>query len=186
MKNMEKTLYFYAKVLILISVFNTALGMIGNEYNPLLRIVPSPKWLRYFYYGIGIIALWVAMKRQTYLPFLGECVLPHSVLKSGSNVASSEKLIELTIEAVDASKVVWWAAKPSNEVNDVYKAYDDYMNSGVVDVVNGEAKIAFLCPQRYTVPTPMKMKELKKHIHYREVNSSGMLGEIKTIYVDCL
>lgn len=190
MKYLEKKLYVFAKMLILISVFNTALGVMGNEYNLLLRLVQEPKWLRAFYIIIGVIAVWVAIKRETYLPFLGECALPGTVFKSGSNVPSTaDKLVTLKVSAPNASKVVWWAAKPEADgqkgTADVYAAYDNYMNSGVVEVVNGEATIAFMCPQPYYIDHKIHKKTIKRHIHYREIDNSGLLGKVETLYVDC-
>lgn len=184
---LEKTLYLYAKVVILLMVFNVALSFVDSQYNVLLWIVRTPQNLRYLYFFIALVALWVASKRETYLPFLGECVLPSSLLKEGSNV-KGDKLVEIDIEVPSSSQIVWWASNPSEEKSpnpDVWKAYDDYMNSGVVNVKNGVAKITFLCPQEYTVKKTLMTKHLKKHIHYREVNNKGMLGAIKTVYVNC-
>ena len=168
-------LYFYAKILILLVVICTVF-----ENNPLLYILRTPQNLKWFHLLVAGLAIWVGSRRETYLPFLGKCVLPHTVLKTGTNV-SGDKLIETTISAPKALQIVWWASKPSDEIQPVMKAYDDYMNSGVVNVENDIAKIAYLCPQRYKV----KGRTLKKHIHYREVDNSGMMGAIKTIYVDC-
>ena len=188
MEYIEKTLYVYAKVLILITVINSGVSMFGNQYNILLRILQTPRLMRYFYVFIALIAIWVGIKRETYLPFLGECVIPHTVLKNGSNVVG-DKLVELTIDAPEAKQIVWWGSNQYNpeqsDINTALKAYGDYMNSGVTEVVNGIAKIAFLCPQEYTVKKHFVTKTLKKHIHYREVNNTGMIGAIKTVNVDC-
>lgn len=184
---LEKTLYLYAKLFILLMVFNVTLTFINPNYNVLLWIVRTPKNLKYLYIFIAAMALWVATKRKTYLPFLDECVLPSSLLKSGSNV-KGDQLIEIDIEVPNSTQIVWWATNPSEEKTpnpDVWKAYDNYMNSGVVDVKDGIAKIAFLCPQEYSVKKTFMTKHLKRHLHYREVNNKGMLGAIKTVYVNC-
>jgi hypothetical protein len=184
---LEKTLYLYVKLLMIVTIYNVALNNWNNDWNPLLWVVRTPKNLKLWYIVIGLITIWVAFKRETYLPFLGECVLPQTVLKSGSNVVG-DKMVEVDVAAPGVDQIVWWASKPSDSPTpnpDVWKAYDDYMNSGVVNVVNGVAKISFLCPQEYTVQKTFMKKHLKKHIHFREVGKNGMLGAIKTVYVDC-
>lgn len=183
----EKTIYMYAKVLILLTVINLAISVVYPDYNILLTIVRTPKNIRILYIIVALLALWVGFKRETYLPFLGECVLPPTVLKPGSNV-SGDKLVQLEIEVGDAQQIVWWGSQPATGIEpnpDVMKAYGDYMNSGVAKVEKGVAKIAFLCPQEYLVKKTLITKHLKKHIHYREVHNNGMLGAIKTINVDC-
>jgi uncharacterized membrane protein YuzA (DUF378 family) len=188
MNNLDKYIYIYVKFVMIVAAVNTALGVMGNEYNLLLRLLQQPKWLRWFYILVGVGAVWVASKRETYLPFLGECALPSTVFKSGSNIPSTaDKLVTMKVAAAGAEKIVWWASKPAavgqTQVAGVYSAYDDYMNSGVADVINGEATIAFMCPQPYTVG--FNKKVLKRHVHYREILKGGMIGKIHTMYVQC-
>lgn len=187
MEYTKKILYMYAKIVMILIILMTSISIIDPKYNPFIMLKLSAGTIKIIYILVTLITIWVATQRQTYLPFLGECVLPNRLLsKEINNNDFFEKLIDLEIKS-NAEKIIWWAADPKDEVeviNDVKTAYNEYKNSGVVNVKDGIAKIAYACPQPYKIKKLFKEKKLEKHIHYREV-SNNILSEIKTIYVDC-
>jgi hypothetical protein len=133
---------------------------------------------------VTVCALYLGFQRSTYLPFLGETVMPCSLLKEQTpDSANYEKRV--TIQGA-GRKVLFWAAEPDTEhldkINDWRKAYLGFHNAGVTVV--GDDNIAVLkvrTPQPYTVP--MKGR-LEAHIHYRVCGDNGMLGPVQTIFLD--
>lgn len=129
-------------------------------------------------YGlITIITLYVASKRNFWLPFLDETILPSTLLPL-KPLLNANKLI--TINTRPNTKIVYWAALPRGENPSVHDAYDDYSNSGVVmSDNNGFAHLSIIEGSGYIIPSGTK---LQRHVHYREVcNKYPMLSEIKTI-----
>jgi hypothetical protein len=135
---------------------------------------------------VGVAALWLGMRRDTYLPFLGYAALPPTLIKDRHAPANAnvEAVLEVP-DAADGTKVLYWGARPSKDRNAVapnpWKAYDDWSNAGVAEVKSGVATIIFECPGEYQVRT----RALKRHVHYRVVSDKGMIGPVKTTYVEC-
>jgi uncharacterized membrane protein YuzA (DUF378 family) len=132
------------------------------------------------YVAVGVSALLVAFKRSSYLPFLGETVMPCSLL--------SERTPEHADTAVDihgltpGAKVLFWATEPATEglakINDWRRAYLDFANAGVTTAdAGGHATLHVRKPQPYTVP--MKGR-LEAHVHWRVCGDDGMVGPVKT------
>lgn len=129
--------------------------------------------------------IFVGSQRNTYLPFLGPTVLPGSLLKEPvTEVKKDATQATLFIDAPDNTKIVYWAAKPSEGVifEDPYKAYNDYSNAGVTVVKNKQAAFVVDCPSSYKVPSGYT---LKPHIHYRVVYPNGIMGQVQTLFVKC-
>ena len=129
---------------------------------------------------ISIIS--IGLQRNTYLPFLGPTVLPpvflhDEIIPEGANV-----IVNVEIPEAEGRKVLYWGSQSSKNVFiDPYTAYGDYLNSGITTVKNGQAKFSVHCPASYRVPGAL----LKPHVHYRVVEPKGLLGEVKTVYVQC-
>ncbi len=136
------------------------------------------------YVVFALCALYLALQRDTWLPFLGETVMPSALVPLKTNVGDTVVDVRVSPEA----KVVYWSAKPVTEVKDgssnpeVEKAYDDYSNSGVTQAnIDGIAKLAFNKGTDYVVPGG---KTIKSHVHYREMDLKyGMMGPVQTVYV---
>jgi hypothetical protein len=127
---------------------------------------------------IGISAVSVAFHRDTYLPFLGETILPSSVL--GTQVPpGATHSVQVRVEP-DA-KVVFWASEPGDGQGTWQTAYRDYQNAGVgVADSTGMATLKVREPQGYSVP----MKgHLEPHVHFRVCRKDGFIGPIKTVYL---
>lgn len=132
------------------------------------------------YVIVALVALWLASKKQMWLPFLGRSVLPDSLVPLKTPTQSN---LNIKIKTRPNSKVAYWASLPSKNINtlpNVNKAYDDYSNSGVVmSDSNGEAVLpilegsAYQVSLNYTVP---------RHLHYRVLGlRNGMMGKVKTV-----
>jgi len=120
--------------------------------------------------------------KTTYLPFLGEAVLPHTVLKEDRQPADAT--VDVEVKAVNgATHVVYWASDVGKDVaKNPWVAYKSYDNSGVVKVdAQGKATLRLRCPVRYAV----RGKVLPRHVHYRSVFPSGLVSKIETRGVVC-
>ena len=175
-----------ANIIVLFAAINVALYKIDPIYNILAYIIRDRTYRKTFYVLVGILALYLSLRRDTYLPFLGETVVPYSVFTEKEYKINSltANPVNVTIRAPNAEKVIWWAASEDQHTvaNTPEEAYKEYETSGVSNVSkDGTVKIVFPCPTQYKVPMG---KTLKKHLHYRETQG-GMLGEVKTILLDC-
>lgn len=133
--------------------------------------------LIYIITTISIILL--SIKKDTWLPFLGNTVLPATIIPETTNVGDTT----IKIIVKPNTKVAYWSAFPSNENNvHVEKAYGDYSNAGVIKSdKDGVAILTFNKGSGYIVPSG---KYIKPHIHYRELTSEyAMIGPVKTIYL---
>jgi len=180
-----------------------AFGFNLAEYLKLVVFRVFRKWIAIdtgIYIVFFVCALYLAFQRNTWLPFLGESVLPSALVPLKVNSGDTEVIVRVRPEA----KVVYWSAKPSSSkgtkvpsgtllssegsftfrdsVPEVKTAYDDYSNSGVTQAnIDGIAKLAFNKGTNYEVPGG---KVIKSHVHYREMDLEyGMMGPVQTVYV---
>jgi uncharacterized membrane protein YuzA (DUF378 family) len=137
---------------------------------------------KYCYLIIGLCALYLIIfqSRHMFLSFLDETVMPPSVFFSQASIFHNTKM---KINAQNGLKVIYWAANPVKKdydnINNWRDAYDGYKNVGVADVVDDEAELLFSIPVRYRVGLFNKL--LDRHIHYRIVYPSGVIGKVETI-----
>jgi hypothetical protein len=127
----------------------------------------------------AICGLILAFDRTTWLPFLGDTVLPSAVVPLKTNIGDTT----VDVKVAPGAKVAFWAAKPgSNPDIKVANAYDDYSNSGVVLANDlGVATLTFNKGTEYVVPSG---KRLKSHVHYREFHDKhGIVGPVKSVFV---
>jgi len=132
-----------------------------------------------FYILAGILIISKILNRDTWLPFLGENVLPSSLVP----IKKIEGDTQVKVIVKPNVKVAYWAAKPSfnKKDPDVKTAYDDYSNSGVVmSDKNGIAILTLNKGSGYYVPSG---KHINSHVHYRELTDDyAMMGSIQTHY----
>lgn len=132
---------------------------------------------------IALAALYIGAQRDSYLPFLGESVVPCSVLQDKTPDHAD---LEVTVDHLKpGAKVIFWAAEPATEglakINDWRKAYLDLANAGVTTVTAaGTASLRIRKPQPYTVPL---MGRLESHVHWRSCQDGGFLGPVQTTAV---
>jgi len=185
-KYFEKNVYMIGKILVLFAAINTGLYKLNSDYNILGLILRDRALRRTFYIFIVLVAIYLMFRRETYLPFLGESVVPYSVFTEKINPITSitANPINIKINTPNAEKVIWWAASEDQHkvAQTPEEAYNEYENSGVSNVSkDGTVSIVFPCPTQYKIPSG---RILKKHLHYRETHG-GMLSEVKTINLDC-
>jgi len=133
------------------------------------------------YLFILISGIIIGLKKSTWLPFLGETVLPSQFITNKTKEASD---LTITVKVSPLTRVAYWASLPQDNINkipDVVTAYGDYSNSGVVTSdKEGNAELAILSSTSYKVPSG---DIIKRHVHYRELDHEfGFLGEVKTVF----
>jgi hypothetical protein len=149
------------------NAFNKIDSLIGNNFSKLIYLLA----------GISIIAL--AVRKHTWLPFLGDTVIPAILLPETKNVGDTSIKIKVTPN----TKVAYWSSLPSTDENPpVDKAYGDYSNAGVsTSDKDGFATLTFNKGTGYIVPSG---KYIKPHIHYRELTTDySIIGPVKTVYL---
>lgn len=178
----EKWLYALAMLLIVIGAVNWAL--IGAfDFNLVTSLFGRGIMTRVVYILVGISALSVAFRRDFYLPFLGEMVIPCGSLTDRAPPGATRQ-VKVVVEP--HRKVIYWAAEPAAEhlesVADVWTAYKDHKNTGVsTSDENGIAILKVREPQPYSVPMRGR---LDAHVHYRVCGDrGGWLGRVQTKFV---
>lgn len=135
---------------------------------------------------VGGAAVWLMLRRDTYLPFLGPAAFPLGLIPEDRAPENSNVEVVLTFDAKhNGKKVIYWGSQPSESVAafpNPSMAYDNYSNAGVATIQNGKAKLSFFCPSRYNVPWK---GTLDRHIHYRMCCKHGLMGGVETVFVNC-
>ena len=136
------------------------------------------------YFAVGIAALFLALKRDVYLPFLGETVMPCGAFSPRTPDNANQ---QITITTLPNTKVIYWASEPKNDASgnleDWNVAYNDFTNSGVaISDDNGKVVLHFRgSPQAYNVPYK---GTIKPHVHFRICEKYGMVGPVQTYKLD--
>jgi uncharacterized membrane protein YuzA (DUF378 family) len=176
----EKFAFKLAMILILVGSLNwLSIGTLGiNGVESILGKTVS----RVIYLLVGLAALGIMFNRDTYLPFLGETVLPCTTIPERVPPGATK---ELRVPAPPGSKVLYWAAEPAMEdlkqIPDWKQAYTKFENAGVTTTDStGIALLKVRDPQAYSVPFKGR---IEPHVHFRICDGSGMLGRIKTVFV---
>lgn len=152
--------------------------------NVVERILGKGWVARSVYILVGLGAAYVMWDRDTYLPFLGETVIPNGALPEKTPERWNKKVV---VDAPANTKVIFWAAESAGQAQGdgakTYKeAYGAYENAGVtISSADGKAELRVRDPQGYSVPM---RGLLKPHIHYRIYTTNGMLGRIKTVFLE--
>jgi uncharacterized membrane protein YuzA (DUF378 family) len=177
---LQKIAFKIAMVLVIVGSF-VWLFVGVTTWNP-LEVYLGKGVARVIYLLVGLSAAYIAFNRDTYLPFLGETVMPCGAIADKTPPGATK---ELRVQVPPGSKVLFWAAEPGMEdlkqIKDWQHAYTKFENAGVTTA--GEDGIAVLkvrSPQPYTVPFKGR---LEPHVHFRICSSSGMLSRVKTVYV---
>ena len=129
-----------------------------------------------------LAGLYLMYDLTTWLPFLGETVLPGSLIPLKTNNVDPNNKTIITVNTKPNTRIAYWASLPNTEkIPKVEQAYADYSNSGVVmSNEDGEAKLVLTKGTGYIVP---RNKVIKRHVHYRELDQQyGMIGKVNTLY----
>jgi uncharacterized membrane protein YuzA (DUF378 family) len=183
-----KNFYWITKIwmiltaIVIIGALNwgtTALGynlveLLSNYLNSLRKTnYPIDKII---YIIVALCGVSLAVRRNTWLPFLGNSVLPGTLVPLKTPAKADTKV---KIQVYPKAKVAYWAASGKDKKDqDVLEAYGDYTNSGVVIAdENGNAELPIIEGAGYKIPSG---KKLPRHVHYRVIGNS-MIGYIKTV-----
>lgn len=129
------------------------------------------------YVVVAIAGILLAFRRDTWLPFLGDTIIPEALVPLKTPSVFDR---QITIQTEPNVKVIYWGASGKEEGQDVFTAYGNYTNSGVVmSDASGKAELPILEGAGYVVPSGRK---ISRHIHYRTVDSEAIISPVKTIY----
>lgn len=178
---------FYQKLAFKVAMVLVLIGSLNWLSCGVFKINLVEKFLgntlgRVVYVLVGLAALSIMFNRDTYLPFLGETVLPCTTIPERVPPGATK---ELRVPAPPGSKLLYWAAEPAMEelkqIPTWQEAYAKFENAGVVTTDStGVAILKVRAPQPYTVPFKGR---IEPHVHFRICDGSGMLGRIKTVFV---
>lgn len=178
-------MYHLSLALVLVGALNwgtTALGynlveILTNFVNNLLGM--NTYLDKVIYLIVAVAAINLARKRDTWLPFLGDSVLPSPLVPLKQFKGDTE----VTVKVTPNTKVAYWASSKTEKegIPLVEEAYNNYANSGVVvSDEKGVAKLSVNKGTSYIVPSG---REIPRHVHYRELGQPwGMMGPVKTEY----
>ncbi len=175
-----KRITLYSMVLVMIGGLNWL--SVGLFQVDVVKMLLRKGWaVRSVYVLVGIAALLLFFRRDTYLPFLGPTIMPSGSLNAVVPYGASQ---EVVIKTAPGAKVVYWAAEPATKKSvDTYKeAYGAYSNAGVaIANASGDAALKIRAnPQEYIVPWKGK---LSSHIHFRIVGEDGWMGRVQTYWL---
>jgi uncharacterized membrane protein YuzA (DUF378 family) len=169
---------------LLLIIGGIAWGIYGAlKINIIKELIPDQNIQRVIFVFVGFSALILMFNRNFYLPFLGETVLPQSLLNKDNKPSIGTFSIEVKVEP--NVRVIYWASETTKDILPVSAAYGEFLNSGITTSdKNGIAKLVLRKPSSYTVKKGLFKKTLKPHIHYRYTLPNGLMSEIKTVYIN--
>lgn len=118
----------------------------------------------------------LALRRDTYLPFLGKAAMPLGMLQTSFPAMADAKI---AVRAPGATHVIYWAAE--RDAPDPYTAYAETSNGGLAAVIGGRATLKFKTPGQYSVG-----RVLPRHVHWRAVYPNGMVSRVETTDVSAV
>ena len=138
---------------------------------------------RIFFIVVALAALYVGVSRDSYLPFLGQTVMPSSILTERTPEKAD---LKVRILAPKGRKVLYWASNPEKDakapLKDWREAYGQFENAGVALAGDdGSALLQVQRPQSYWVPPGRK---LEPHVHYRICSDDGMMGPVRSLFIE--
>lgn len=178
----QRKAHFFALILLIFGGFNYLTLVIFNT-TIVQKIFGYGLVGRLIYGIIGASAVAVAFNRDTYLPFLGETVVPACDILSERIPEGAD--IRVKVRVPPGSKVLYWAAEPANEgleaVRDWRDAYARFKNIGItVADVRGHAYLKVRSPGSYRVPYKGR---IDPHVHYRTCQQNGMMSRVETVFI---
>lgn len=180
----DKKLSMVATSLVLIGGLNW-LSAVFLKKDAVALLLGTKTLGKTVYLFVGLAALYLVFKRDSYLPFLGETVLPCAAFGPRTPDNANQ---EVAITVPPNAKVVYWASEPKHDASggDLHMwnvAYNDFTNSGVTIADDkGKAVLHFRgSPQAYKVPYK---GTIKPHVHFRVCEKLGMLGPVQTYFLD--
>lgn len=174
-------MYIHILLVLIIMVFTFLTSLyilLDDNSNTLLRIISII---------ILIAVIFLCIKKETFLPFLGTAFIPNTLFMDEFSPEGANLSYEVDMSNYDDGvKVIYWASNSTGKlIDNPQEAYKNFNNAGIALVKEGKATIRIFCPDKYNVQKIMK-KTLDKHFHYRVVcNKTGFVGPVQTFFVDC-
>ena len=182
----EFYLHIYIISLVVFAAIDSCLKVFGitivRDLSNLLNKFLSTNLMfdNYFYITAGVFAVIFFLKRDNWLPFLGQTVFPKGLLKE--NLPEDYDKEVSTNVGIPNAKVIYWASYDTkNENTNVFDAYGDFANGGVTTSnEKGDVVFKFNSGTGYIVPGE---KYIKRHVHYRVMKDKySILGRVKTVF----
>ena len=177
-----KVAHMIATILLIIGGLNWgSKALLGKDLISKV-LVDLPLVSRVIFGLVGLAAIAVMFHRDTYLPFLGETVMPCSILAE-KTPDGADTTVQVVVEP--GAKVLFWASEPGSEalhhVQTWQEAYMKFGNAGVTTAdASGLASLRVRHPQPYTVPLK---GTLQPHVHYRVCRGGGMMDPVQTKFI---
>ena len=166
-------------VLVFIVATNAILSDFGFNFFLKIDSLIGQNVSKLIYLLAGVSIILLSLKKHTLLPFLGDTVIPATLIPETKNTGDTSIQIQVTPN----TKVAYWSSLPStNKTPPVDIAYGDNSNSGVSKSdENGFVTLTFNKGTGYIVPSG---KYIKPHVHYRELKTEySMIGPDETIFL---
>lgn len=178
----QRKAHFFALILLIFGGFNY-LALVFFNTTIVQKVVGYGAIGRLIYAAIGVAAVAVAFHRDTYLPFLGETVVPACDILAERIPEGAD--VRVKVRVPPGSKILYWAAEPSNagaeNLRDWRQAYANFKNIGItVADQRGHAYLKARSPGPYRVPFKGR---LDPHIHYRTCQPNGLMGRVETVFI---
>jgi uncharacterized membrane protein YuzA (DUF378 family) len=179
----NKKLYMIVVILVLIGGLNWLI--VGTTGIDAVKALLGRRVASAVYIIVGISTLLLALRRDVYLPFLGQTLFPAEALTLKTPQGANESI---TIRTKPGARVVYWAAEPEVHADGASiktwdKAYQNNENSGVVKADDQGTAVLRIRgpPQSYKVGYFMT---LKPHVHFRVEASNGFFGPVQSKFVE--
>ncbi len=171
----------YAYVALIVGAMGW-LAVGAFSVNPITALFGEGLVSRLLFILVGAAGLFFIARRDYYLPFLGEAVMPCSALQDRVPPGATRSI---TISTEPRAKIIYWASEPVADelqhINDWRVAYARFENAGVTTASSdGTAILRVREPQAYTVPFRGR---IEPHVHYRECANGGMIGRVNTVFL---
>jgi uncharacterized membrane protein YuzA (DUF378 family) len=183
LENIQKKVFALSLLLLVVSGLNWGLFAIFKTDAVSSLLGKGSLGSRIIFLLIAAAALYVGLSRDSYLPFLGQTIIPCSLL----NERTPEKAdLKVRIIAPVGKKVLYWAAsaesKTTSSLKSWQQAYGNFENAGVaISGEDGSALLQVERPQSYWVPPGRK---LEPHVHYRICSDNGMMGPVRSLFIE--
>ena len=183
LENLQKKLFAACLFMLVFSGLNWGLVAIFKTDVVSSLLGKGSMASRIIFILVAASALYVGLSRDSYLPFLGQTVIPCSLL---SERIPEKADLKVRIIAPFGKKVLYWAASPENKnkptSNSWQEAYGHFDNAGVaIASEDGSALLQVQRPQSYWVSPARK---LEPHVHYRICSDNGMMGPVKSLFIE--
>lgn len=132
----------------------------------------------------SVVAVGVfAVRRDYFLPFLGDTVMPCSLLGEERAPEGADTSVRVDVGRPGAT-VAYWAAEHNGEGVNPWVAYREYSNAGVAKAdADGWATLRVRRPVAYATPGVFS-PQLPEHVHYRVCSAvPGMMERVETVPV---